>query len=156
MEDDQLREDEDQLLQMRSQQDWIRGQEFAQEILARREYRKQNEIELDPGIPEDIQNARARLEEIERGEHGGLAPGKFGRDSQWTDPDFPPDQRSIGHCASGGLIKSWSVAKGINPDVGLFVGGTDPDDVHQGVLHDAWLLSAIQIMAASGGIGDDM
>ena len=155
MEDDQMREDEDQLLQMRSQQDWIRGQEFAQEIIARRDYRKENDVELDPGIPEDVQNGKAKLEELARGEHGGLAPGKFGRESQWTDPDFPPTHHSIGHCASAALVKGWTVAKGINPDVGLFVGGTDPDDVHQGVLHDAWLLSAIQIMAASGGIGDD-
>ena len=60
MEDDQLREDEDQLLGMRAQQDWVRGQQFAQEVVARREYRKEQQIELDPGIPEDIQNGLVR------------------------------------------------------------------------------------------------
>jgi hypothetical protein len=155
MEDDQLREDEEQLYQMRSQQDWVRGQEFAQEILSRRQYRQEMQIELEPGIPEDIQNGKAKLEEIARGEHGGCAPGRFGRASQWTDAEFPPSASSIGHCSSAALVKGWSVAKGINPETALFVGGTDPDDVHQGVLHDAWLLSAIQILSASGGVGDD-
>merc|ERR1711871_818287 len=37
------------------------------------------------------------------------------------------------------------------------MGGTDPDDVFQGVLHDGWLLSAISIVSASGDddAGDD-
>jgi hypothetical protein len=155
MEDDQLREDEDQLMGMRAQQDWVRGQQFAQEVVARREYRKSQDIELDTGIPEDIHNGKMKLDELANGEHGGLAPGKFGRASQWTDPDFPPIHSSIGHCASSSLVKGWAVAKGINPDAAMFAGGTDPDDVHQGILHDGWLLSAIQILSASGGVGDE-
>lgn len=36
----------------------------------------------------------------------------------------------------------------------MFAEGTDPDDIFQGHLHDGWLLSAISILAASGGVGD--
>jgi hypothetical protein len=52
------------------------------------------------------------------------------------------------------MIKGWRPSHGINANAGLFEEGTDPDDVFQGQLGDGWLLSAISIVAASGGVGD--
>jgi hypothetical protein len=42
----------------------------------------------------------------------------------------------------------------MNLDAVVFSGGTDPDDVHQGIIQDAWLLSAVQMLSAAGGVGD--
>ena len=103
--------------------------------------------------PEDVINAKENLEEIANG--WSCQPSiDQGRSSQFHDADFPHDERSIGACAGGTLVVGWKAAPAINSDSCLFEGGTDPDDVFQGVLHDAWLLSAIQIVAASGGVGD--
>ena len=74
---------------------------------------------------------------------------------QFIDPDFPHDASSIGECWAKDSIVGWKVAGGINMSAGLFEEGTDPDDVFQGMLNDGWLLSAISILAASGGVDDD-
>merc|ERR1719162_1055070 len=93
------------------------------------------------------------IEEIRLGDHGGLHPGLYDRAEQWIDPDFPHNEDTIGYCEARPLVKGWRPSAGINQDMHIFYDGTDPDDVHQGVLHDGWLLSAIQILAASGGVG---
>jgi hypothetical protein len=103
--------------------------------------------------PEDIINAKENLDEITQGWSCHPSTDE-GRSSQFHDADFPHDERSIGACAGGTLVQGWKAAPAINQNACLFEGGTDPDDVFQGVLHDAWLLSAIQIVAASGGVGD--
>lgn len=36
----------------------------------------------------------------------------------------------------------------------VFSGGTDPDDVRQGLIGDGWLLAAVCMLAGAGGIGD--
>ena len=43
----------------------------------------------------------------------------------------------------------------MNLDAVVFSGGSDPDDVHGGsVIQDSWLLSAVSMLAAAGGVGD--
>ena len=42
----------------------------------------------------------------------------------------------------------------INVDTQLFDEGTDPDDVHPGRFKMEWLMSAISMLAAAGGVGD--
>jgi hypothetical protein len=43
----------------------------------------------------------------------------------------------------------------MNLDSAVFSGGSDPDDVHGGTfILDDWLLSAICMLAAAGGVGD--
>ena len=92
-------------------------------------------------------------QEIEES-HTNCKPADLGR-MQFYDPEFPQDQSSIGYIQRAELIKGWKVSRSINPNSGLFSDGTDPDDVFQGQLADGWLLSAISILAASGGVGDD-
>jgi hypothetical protein len=155
MEDAQLRADEETYLQMREQQDWQRGQLYLRDVQARQAARAAAGTELPAGVSLDVAIAREKLEEIAAGKLGKLKPGHFGRDQQWSDPEFPAIRKSLGNCAGAQLVKKWKEARAINIDSDMFKGGTDPDDVHQGLLHDGWLLSAIQILTASGGEDDE-
>ena len=150
MEDSQLRQDEETYLAMREQEDWRRGQIYLQDVQQRQLKREEKGELVPPGVELDIVIAREKLEEIANGKRGRLKPGKFGRDQQWMDAEFVHTSKSIGRCAAQPLVKSWKEARAINVDCNLFQGGTDPDDIHQGLLHDGWLLSAIQILSASG------
>ncbi|GMF45269.1 unnamed protein product [Phytophthora fragariaefolia] len=129
-----------------------------QEFLARRLRRESEGIlteeeESKPGFDEGIVNAREALLEIESGY--SCVPGEFGRSLQFVDREFPPDMTSLAGCLSESEIApQWKVSSAINIASGLFDGGTDPDDVRVGRLNDAWLLSALSIMAASGGVDD--
>lgn len=42
----------------------------------------------------------------------------------------------------------------LNANAVLFEGGSDPDDVLKGRVEDGWLLSALSMLAAAGGVGD--
>lgn len=52
------------------------------------------------------------------------------------------------------FLGNWKTSIALNPEAGLFKGGSDPDDVFQGALDNGWLLSALSIVAASGGVDD--
>lgn len=101
---------------------------------------------------EAVVNAQEAIMEIESGY--SCTPGEFGRALQYVDRDFPPDQTSVANCTHEADITGWKVSTAINVVAGLFDGGTDPDDVMVGKLNDSWLLSAISIIAASGGVDD--
>ncbi|GMF24785.1 unnamed protein product [Phytophthora lilii] len=129
-----------------------------QEFLARRLRRESEGIlteeeESKPGYDEGLVNAREALLEIESGY--SCVPGEFGRSLQYVDREFPPDSTSLAGCShESEIAPQWKVSSAINIASGLFDGGTDPDDVRVGRLDDAWLLSALSIMAASGGVDD--
>ncbi|KAG7399252.1 hypothetical protein PHYBOEH_009291 [Phytophthora boehmeriae] len=129
-----------------------------QEFLARRLRRESEgvlveEEERRPGYDEALVNAREALLEIESG--FSCVSGEFGRVLQYVDREFPPDATSLAGCShEAGIAPQWKVSSAINVASGLFDGGTDPDDVRVGRLDDAWLLSALSIMAASGGVDD--
>ncbi len=131
MEDAQLRADEETYLQMREQQDWQRGQLYLRDVQARQAARAAAGTELPAGVSLDVAIAREKLEEIAAGKLGKLKPGHFGRDQQWSDPEFPAIRKSLGNCAGAQLVKKWKEARAINIDSDMFKGGTDPDDVHQ-------------------------
>ncbi|KAF1778202.1 Peptidase C2, calpain family [Phytophthora cactorum] len=129
-----------------------------QEFLARRLRRESEGIlteeeESKPGYDEGLVNAREALLEIESGY--SCVSGEFGRSLQFVDREFPPDTTSLVGCShESEIAPQWKVSSAINVASGLFDGGTDPDDVRVGRLDDAWLLSALSIMAASGGVDD--
>ncbi|EGZ27715.1 calpain-like cysteine protease C2 [Phytophthora sojae] len=129
-----------------------------QDFLARRLRRESEGIlteeeESKSGYDEGIVNAREALLEIESGY--SCVPGEFGRSLQFVDREFPPDTTSLAGCACEvEIAPQWKVSSAINIASGLFDGGTDPDDVRVGRLDDAWLLSALSIVAASGGVDD--
>lgn len=123
-----------------------------QEFQARRARRAEDGSALDPEEDEMLVNAHESLAEIESG--WSCEPGQFGRSLQFMDPEFQPSATSIEGCKAEHEILEWKVSTGINISAGLFDGGTDPDDVHQGKLQNAWFLSALSIIAASGGVDD--
>lgn len=120
----------------------------------RRIARKQRGVD-NPDQAEDEINATEIMREINT-EHLHCEPGQYGREWQFKDPEFPHMVPSLGPCQRIAMVKGWRPAHGINANSGLFKDGTDPDDVFQGQLADGWLLSAISIVAASGGIGDGL
>jgi hypothetical protein len=103
--------------------------------------------------PEWLINVREQLSEIEDGVD--CKAGAHGRELQFYDSSFPHDWASIGEATAASSVVEWRVARAININADLFDAGTDPDDVYQGVLQDGWLLSAISILAASGGVDDE-
>jgi len=103
--------------------------------------------------PEWLINVREQIAEVEDGMD--CRAGAHGRELQYHDSTFPHDWASIGEATAASSIVEWRVARAININADLFDAGTDPDDVYQGVLQDGWLLSAISILAASGGVDDD-
>lgn len=55
-------------------------------------------------------NARESLEDIES-QGRGCRPGAYGRKLQFADPDFPPDNSSVGNAQCRQLLASqWKVA----------------------------------------------
>ncbi|CAM9325405.1 unnamed protein product, partial [Ectocarpus sp. 12 AP-2014] len=98
-------------------------------------------------------NARESLEDIES-QGRGCRPGAYGRKLQYADPDFPPDNSSVGNAqCRQQLASQWKVSLAVNPDIRLFDDGTDPDDVRRGAFADSWLLSALSIISAAS-VGD--
>eukprot|EP01041_Mallomonas_annulata_P001607 gene1607-3102_t len=97
--------------------------------------------------------ARQVIAEIEAAQRD-CRIGEFGRMYQFVDPDFIPGDQSLGDCAAKGSLLGWRCANGIREGIQLFDGGTDPDDVEIGVFNDSWLLSAVSMIAAAGGVGD--
>ena len=81
--------------------------------------------------------------------------GEYGRSYQFVDSDFPPGDASIGASAAASQVLGWRCAPGIVDEVHLFSNGSDPNDVNAGIFDNQWLLSAISMIAASGGGGVD-
>jgi len=126
-----------------------RWQDFQKRRIARKKAGLDN-----PNVAEDDLNNQEIVNEIEEKKEF-CKPGEYGRDMQFHDPAFPHDETSVGHILRPDVVTGWRVSKEMNPNASLFADGTDPDDVFQGQLSDGWLLSAISIVAASGGVGDD-
>ena len=129
------------------QREDVMGRRKFQEVNARRLRRQEEDVEIGDQ-DEDVVNAQENIAEIESGWE--CIVGSYGRSLQFVDPDFLPDESSLGDCIRKNEIVSWKVSTEININAGLFDGGTDPDDVHVGKLNDSWLLSAISILAADG------
>jgi hypothetical protein len=101
---------------------------------------------------EAISNAREALGEIESGDTG-CRVSKYRR-MQFYDDRFPADAQSLGTAEAAGEVVRWTPSVAINVDTQLFDEGTDPDDVHPGRFRTEWLMSAISMLAAAGGVGD--
>ncbi|GMI02475.1 hypothetical protein TrVE_jg11966 [Triparma verrucosa] len=107
-------------------------------------------VKTDEGTME----ARNFLRDVESGDKY-CKPGKFGRMFQFHDPDFPSNSFSLGLTAScRSKVKDWKQSTLINADAVIFDGGTDPDDVRRGFFKDGWLMGALAMLAAAGGVDD--
>jgi hypothetical protein len=89
-----------------------------------------------------------------------ISAGGSIRPFQFVDTEFPPTGDSVGVLSRKAMTsfvkgRKWQQSLALNPQAVLFRGGTDPDDVMQGVaVSDSWLLSAICMLATSGSVGD--
>ena len=159
-EDAQRMADAEEVLAMSKHRGEVMARRRYGEFQARRQRRAENGEELvdqdgDGDVDDEdemLQNCKETLQEIESGYN--CQPGKYGRPLQFIDPDFPHTHESIGEIYKLDKVTDWRVSTGININAGLYEGGTDPDDVRQGVLNDGWFLSALSIIAASGGVDD--
>lgn len=107
-------------------------------------------VKTDEGTME----ARNFLRDVEAGDKY-CRPGKFGRMFQFHDPDFPSNSYSMGLTAScRAKVKEWKQSTQINHEAVIFDGGTDPDDVRRGFFKDSWLMGALSMLAAAGGVDD--
>ena len=99
--------------------------------------------------------ARAAIAELEAAERD-CRIGEYGRSYQYVDNDFMPGDTIIGDPDLSARIMGWRCSPGIADHSQLFDmnGGTDPDDVQAGIFNDEWLLSAISMLAAAGGVDD--
>jgi hypothetical protein len=102
---------------------------------------------------EVVEYARQVLADVEAARRD-CRIGEFGRSYQFVDPEFSPGDASIGDTEAQNLVSVWKCAPGISDACQLFDAGTDPDDVEVGVFRTDWILSAVSMLAAAGGIGD--
>ena len=102
---------------------------------------------------EATEYARQVLGEIENTQVNCRA-GEFGRQYQYSDPEFTATMDLVTGCQNANKVKEWKSGLGISDVSVLFEGGTDADDVEAGIFADEWLLSAISMLAAAGGEGE--
>jgi len=152
-EDAQAKEEHETVRARMKRREEIMCRRRYQDFQARRLRRQEHGTQPEGAHDEVLLNAEEALLEIESG--WSCRPGMFGRALQFQDPDFLPEMESIGGSPAAREIVDWRMSTAININAGLFDAGTDPDDVHQGVFADGWLLSALSIVAASGGVDDD-
>ncbi|GBG28739.1 Calpain [Hondaea fermentalgiana] len=157
-EDRQLASHSEQLDAWAAQYDLATGRRQLENFYQRRVAREANGNNADESEePEIVVNAREMLGEIESGKNTkpvkleGMAEAL----DMFDDPEFPAGASSVAGIANEAYLAGWSRARAINPKVEVFSGGTDPDDVAQGILHNGWFLSAVAILAASGAVGDE-
>ncbi|KAJ0397281.1 hypothetical protein P43SY_006541 [Pythium insidiosum] len=153
-EDQQTRLEQQQLREAWRPHEDAQCRKRMHEFHARRLRREAEGVSADELAQQDeaLVNAQEALMEIESGY--SCVPGDVGRALQFVDREFPPDETSVANVSCAGELAGWQVSTAINVVAGLFDGGTDPDDVRLGRLNDSWLLSAISIIAASGGVDD--
>jgi len=104
---------------------------------------------------ESTGNCRERLNDLEAGMLD-CQPSR-GREGclQFVDPDFPPTSASLGDVFGRAAVGGWKHACDVAESPPLFKGGSDPDDVSPGVcVKDDWLLTALSMLSAAGGVAD--
>lgn len=102
---------------------------------------------------EATEYARHVLAEIESAQKD-FKMGEYGRSYQFVDSEFPPSEFSLGPVSFASRVETWRCSLGISEHSCLFDEGTDPDDVEVGIFSTEWILSAVSMLAAAGGVGD--
>ena len=66
---------------------------------------------------------------------------------KWTDPDFPPEQESIGNVEDIPVRATWKRIPEVIPNPQFVSGKIEPGDILQGSIGDCYFLSAISALA---------
>eukprot|EP00605_Chrysophyceae_sp_TOSAG23-4_P002684 GSChrysophyteH1.ASY1.ANO1.2961.1 assembled CDS len=114
---------------------------------------KKQADKVSAGEDDSIEYGRQELADIEACLKDARL-GEYGRSYQFVDSDFPPGDSSIGDSATNSQVLGWRCSPGVVDEVHLFSNGSDPNDVGQGIFNNQWVLSAISMIAASGGGGE--
>jgi hypothetical protein len=104
---------------------------------------------------EHLEVARIELADLEAAQKD-CRMGEYGRPYQFVDSEFQPGDMAIGEAADSAKVLGWRCAPGVAEGVQLFSGGTDPDDISLGVFKTEWIMSALSMLSAAGGVGDGM
>ena len=82
--------------------------------------------------------------------HRNCRQDMLGRATQFFDPLFPPltspNREAI----------SWKPSQRLCENARLFAEGTDPDDICPGSFQSGWILSALAMLAAGSGVGNNV
>ncbi len=83
---------------------------------------------------------------IERSEYDELFKDYKGTQKKWVDPNFPPDESSLGQIPNVNSSQ-WKRLSDLLNLPALFDGKVEPRDVVQGSLGECYLLSALAALA---------
>ena len=69
------------------------------------------------------------------------------KNTRWTDPEFPPDESSIGKGEDLPVKATWKRIPDVIPNPEFVTGKIEPGDILQGSLGDCYFLSAIAALS---------
>lgn len=69
------------------------------------------------------------------------------KNTKWTDPDFPPDETSIGKGEDLPVKATWKRIPDVIHNAEFVSGKIEPSDILQGSIGDCYFLSAISALA---------
>ena len=95
----------------------------------------------------DLHDKRNRIIRVEKSQYAELAAKYKGTEKQWTDPEFPPEDRSIGVIENVNTPRWKRISEILPKNPVLFDGKVEPRDVIQGSLGDCYFLSALAALA---------
>ncbi|TRY70816.1 hypothetical protein TCAL_10003 [Tigriopus californicus] len=94
--------------------------------------------EIDPSAQPYFENGKLYGQDFQALREEAVASGEL-----FTDPEFPPDEKSLYFSESAPYSFEWMRPKELVDNPMLFEGGASRFDINQGELGDCWLLAAL-------------
>jgi hypothetical protein len=93
-------------------------------------------------LPQAVMNdSQTVIKKVERSNYNELVESYKDKKDKWTDPEFPPSDKSVGNCDV--KVSKWERIPNLVPKPALFEGKIEPKDVLQGSIGDCYFLSAL-------------
>ena len=87
------------------------------------------------------------IKKILKSNYAKLVKEHQDKNTKWTDPDFPPNEASIGKGDDLPVKATWKRIPDVIPDPQFVSGKIEPSDILQGNIGDCYFLSAIAALA---------